>query len=265
MHANEPPSPAPDRPPLARALRGLDVDAVLGDPGRKQQLVTPMFDLVAPRYDEFTRRFSFGMDAGWKRALVARAAAAAPPGARVLDVACGTGDLALAMARARPDVTVTGVDASSRMLALAQARLAAAGMPNVSYSGGDLAGLALPSASVDVVLGGYAVRNAPDWRAAVRELARVLRAGGHLCTLDFYRPAPALWRGLFLGYLAVAGNAVGWWWHREPLAYGYIAHSIAHFASAEDFTRALEAAGFGPVVARRWLLGGVALHHAVRR
>ena len=238
---------------------------MLRDPSRKQQLVTPMFDLVAPRYDAFTRAFSFGMDARWKRALVARVAAAAPRGARVVDVACGTGDLAFALAAARPDLAITGVDASPGMLALATARRDARRLPNVQLIEGDLARLALPDASVDVVTGGYAVRNAPSWPAAIEELARVLRPGGLLCALDFFRPDPALWRALYLGYLSAAGRIVGWWWHREPMAYGYIARSILHFTSATGFSHALEAAGFRVERVDRRLLGGIALHEAVRR
>lgn len=241
------------------------MDALLRDPSRKQQLVTPMFDLVAPRYDAFTRRFSFGMDARWKRTLVARVAEAAPRGGRLVDVACGTGDLAFAVAAARPDLAIAGVDASPRMLALAAARRDALGLPNVQLIAGDLARLALPDASVDVVTGGYAVRNAPSWRAAIEELARVLRPGGLLGTLDFFRPDAALWRALYTGYLSAAGRIVGWWWHREPMAYGYIARSIHHFTSAAGFSRALEAAGFHVQRMDRRLLGGIALHTAVRR
>ena len=244
---------------------GGDVDAMLRDPTRKQQLVTPMFDLVAPRYDVFTRRFSFGMDARWKGDLVARVATEAPRGARLVDVACGTGDLAFALAAARPDLAITGVDASSRMLALASARREALGLPNVHLVEGDLARLALPDASVDVVTGGYAVRNAPSWTGAIGELARVLRPGGLLCTLDFFLPGPAVWRALFLGYLAAAGRVVGWWWHREPMAYGYIASSIRHFTTAADFSRALETDGLDVRRVDRRLLGGIALHTAVRR
>lgn len=244
---------------------GRDVEAMLRDPSRKQQLVTPMFDLVAPRYDAFTRRFSFGMDARWKRALVALVAAEAPRGARLVDVACGTGDLAFALAAGRPDLVVTGVDASPRMLALAAARRDALRLPNVELVEGDLARLAFPDASLDVITGGYAIRNAPSWPAAVAEARRVLRPGGLLCTLDFFRPESPLWRALYLGYLSAAGRVVGWWWHREPMAYGYIARSILHFTSATGFSRALKDAGFEVRRVDRRLLGGIALHIAVRR
>jgi demethylmenaquinone methyltransferase/2-methoxy-6-polyprenyl-1,4-benzoquinol methylase len=128
-----------------------------------------------------------------------------------------------------------------------------------------MARLDLPAASVDVVTVGYGLRNVPDYRAALAEIARVLRPGGRLHTLDFYRPGSALWRVLFLGYLSVAGNAVGWLWHREPIVYGYIARSIDHFTSWRSFADAREVAGFAGEAVRRKLLGGVALHRARRR
>jgi demethylmenaquinone methyltransferase/2-methoxy-6-polyprenyl-1,4-benzoquinol methylase len=242
-----------------------DVDAMLRDPGRKQQLVTPMFDLVATRYDDFTRLFSLGMDARWKRALVRRVAESAPVGGRVLDVACGTGDIAFALAAARPDLAVTAIDASGQMLSLARARRHALRVPNVELVAGDLARLALGDGGADVVTGGYAIRNAPSWRAALSELGRVLRPGGTLHTLDFFQPVFPPWRLAYLTYLALAGRMVGWWWHREPMAYGYIARSIAHFTSANGFARALERAGFRVTHVDRRLGGGIALHTAVRR
>ncbi len=245
-------------------LRHLDVEAHLRDPVIKQAFVTPMFDLIAPRYDDFTRRFSFGMDAGWKRALVSRAAREIPDGGRCLDVGCGTGDLALALARARPDVSVTGIDASARMLELAEGRRARAALPNVTFVAGDLARLGAPAASADAITAGYALRNTPSWRTSLGELARVARPGGLLFTLDFYRPEPPIWRFLFLRYLAAAGWVYGWLWHREPVAYGYIARSIAHHVTGTVFAEGLAEAAFRVVEERRWLGGGIVMHLATR-
>src|ERR1700682_44451 len=103
-------------------LRDLDLARHLADPAIKQRFVTPMFDLVAPRYDEFTRVFSFGMDRRWKRVLISALASHTAPGARMLGPACGAGALALAAAAAVPAAHVTGVDASARMIELARAR-----------------------------------------------------------------------------------------------------------------------------------------------
>ena len=249
--------------PIDRPLRELDVERHLGDPTLRQAYVTPMFDLIAPRYDAFTRVFSFGMDRGWKSELVAKARQSIAPNAFVADVATGTGDLAYALAAERPDLDVAAVDVSSRMLALARDRQAQS--PRVTISGGDLSALPFATGTVDGVTAGYALRNTPDWRASVVELARVLRPGGQLFTLDFYLPESGIWRSAFLGGLAAAGRAVGWWWHREPMAYGYIARSIAHFTTAGGFASHLEASGFRVIETRPKLGGGIVLHHAQRR
>jgi demethylmenaquinone methyltransferase/2-methoxy-6-polyprenyl-1,4-benzoquinol methylase len=119
-------------------------------------------------------------------------------------------------------------------------------------------------ASVDVVTAGYALRNVPDFRKALSEIARVLKPGGRLFTLDFYRPASPIWRRAFLAYLSAAGNAVGWLWHREPVVYGYIAHSVDHFVSIDAFNAALAETGFLVEHVHRKLLGGIAIHHARR-
>lgn len=235
----------------------------LRDPSLRQEWVTPMFDLIAPRYDDFTRAFSFGMDRRWKAALVDRAVSAVRQDALAIDVATGTGDLAFALGRARGDVAVVGLDVSARMLALAGSRGRLEG--TVSLAGGDLSRLPLRTSSVDAVTAGYALRNTPDWRGSVQELARVLRPGGHLLTLDFYLPAGTAWRAAFLGWLAAAGRLVGWWWHREPLAYGYIARSIELFTTAAGFSAELDAAGFAVLAVERRLGGGIAIHHARRR
>jgi ubiquinone/menaquinone biosynthesis methyltransferase len=246
-------------------LSDLDLTAHLRDPAIKQRFVTPMFDIIAPRYDDFTRRFSFGMDARWKREAIRRALAATPPDGTVLDVACGTGDLALAVAASRPRTRVTGVDASAKMIEAASDRVRGAGLPNVTLRVADLMALENADASVDVVTAGYALRNVPDWRGGLRELSRVLRPGGRLITLDFYRPRHPLWRRVFLAYLRAAGDVVGWLWHRNAVVYGYIAPSIDHFTSWQEFSAELASSGFTNIESRTYLSGGLAIHEATRR
>jgi demethylmenaquinone methyltransferase/2-methoxy-6-polyprenyl-1,4-benzoquinol methylase len=250
----------PDAPPPEEVLPRLDLERHLQDPAIKQRFVTPMFEVIAPRYDRFTRVFSYGMDAGWKRTLLTELATGLPPSARVLDLACGTGDLALGAAAA--GARVLGVDISRRMVrAAARRRRAASGGP-VWFAAGHMPTLALPDASVDAVTAGYALRNAPDLGVVLDEITRVLKPGGRLLTLDFYRPRNALWRRLFLGYLRLAGNVVGWLWHRQPVAYGYIAASIEHYVSWQDFCRALEQRGFTVERVHRRMRGGICIHVA---
>ncbi|MDA1082230.1 MAG: ubiquinone/menaquinone biosynthesis methyltransferase [Gemmatimonadetes bacterium] len=252
-------------------LRDLDLARHLADPALKPHFVTPMFDLVAPRYDDFTRVFSFGMDAHWKAELVRLVLQHSERCDSALDAACGTGDLALAVALARPNAAVTAIDASREMLAFARMRVEAATAQDsgvasrVSCQEGDLGALPAADASVDVVTAGYAFRNAAALAPAVAEAARVTRPGGVIAVLDFYRPAFGPWRLAFLSYLRAAGNVFGWWWHGEPVAYGYIAHSIQAHVSSDDFSELLERSGFDVLECRRFLLGGVAIHVARRR
>jgi demethylmenaquinone methyltransferase/2-methoxy-6-polyprenyl-1,4-benzoquinol methylase len=248
---------------LAR-FRAQDLDAAMADASRKQGVVTPMFDVIAPRYDAFTRLFSFGMDATWKVNLIDTVVARAPAARRAFDLACGTGDLGFALVARLPTVHVTGVDPSSEMLSIARTRIATSDAPRVSFHLSEMASLPAASSSVDVITAGYGFRNVSDLEAAVCECARVLRPGGILGSLDFFIPRHALWRALFLWYLRTSGNVVGWWWHRTPAIYGYIARSIAAFVTAEEFTILLQRHGFRVIETRRMLFGGIGLHVAVR-
>ena len=241
------------------ALKGLSLERHLSDPALKQPFVTPMFDIIASRYDEFTRLFSFGLDRRWKAQLLGELSPFVGAHTRALDLACGTGDLAFALAA--QGARVTGIDASPRMIDAAKVR--GAGAPSVDFVVGDMTALDVPDASVDIVTAGYALRNVPDYERALREIARVLRPGGRLLTLDFYRPENVVWRRALIAYLSAAGNFVGWLWHGEPVVYGYIAHSVDHFISATDFSSALSQQGFTIQRVYRRLLGGIAVHHAL--
>jgi ubiquinone/menaquinone biosynthesis methyltransferase len=242
------------------SLRGMSLERHLNDPALKQQFVTPMFDIIASRYDEFTRLFSFGLDRHWKTQLLSELESHVGPNTRALDLACGTGDLTFALAA--KGAQVTGLDASPRMIEAATQRSHASLSP--SFVVGDMTALEASDASVDVVTAGYALRNVPDVKQALREIARVLKPTGRLLTLDFYRPTNAVWRQVFLAYLSAAGNTVGWLWHREPVVYGYIARSVEHFVSIPEFNAALVETGFTVERVYSHLYGGIAVHHALR-
>ena len=256
-HEHQHPLPTP-------RLADLDLEAHLVDPALKQRFVTPMFDLIAPQYDRFTRVFSYNMDRRWKAELMGWMAGQLHAHANVLDLACGTGDLAFAAAERAPRGAILGIDASAAMIDIARTRAAHAGSAHVRFTVGDLSALDVPTASVDAITAGYALRNVPDYTRGIAEIARVLKPGGVVATLDFYRPRSALWRRLFLSYLSAAGNLIGWLWHREPVVYGYIARSIDHFVSWQEFSASLAAHGMRVERVRTKLLGGVALHFARR-
>lgn len=250
----------PDRP----RLRDLDAERHLRDPRIKQRYVTTMFDLIAPKYDRFTRWFSYGMDRWWKREMLDVVGAVAPPAPVILDIACGTGDLAEGAAAHRRRGVVIGVDPSRRMLEHGRQRIQRAGGV-VRFCLADMTLLPAADQSVDLVTVGYGLRNAPDFRVALGEIARVLKRDGRLVSLDFYQPENPVWGELYVWYLSTAGNVYGWLWHREPAAYGYIARSVRHFVTVSAFNRILEETGFAVERVRRKLLGGIGIHVARRK
>lgn len=268
------------QPPVTEpgSLEELDLEEHLANPEIRQRFVTRLFDEIAPKYDRFTRVFSLGMDAGWKRELLADIAELVPRGGTMLDLACGTGDLAVGAARAASGVRVTGLDASPRMIAEARERLVRGHVnarprnasvsddvaERVEFLVGDMMRLPVPDGTIDAVTVGYGLRNVPEPARAIAEIARALRPGGRVFVLDFYLPGSRLWRALFLWYLRAAGNLVGWLWHREPVVYGYIAPSIARYVTADELARMLARAGLVVERDRRKLFGGIALHTARR-
>jgi demethylmenaquinone methyltransferase/2-methoxy-6-polyprenyl-1,4-benzoquinol methylase len=242
-------------------LASMDIHVHLNDKVLKRKYVSTMFDVIAPGYDAFTRLFSFGRDRGWKELLVTEGAKRAAERPIIVDLACGTGDLGTQLARRADARLAVGFDFSAQMLTEANTRLrnADAGLMLVAC---DMLDLCLRDQSVDVVSIGYGLRNTVDVRLALRECARVIRPGGVFLNLDFYKPVGEVWRETFLWYLWNAGRLAGWLWHREPLAYGYLAPSIRRYLTMPEFETELTRAGFEIEWRASRLGGGIGLHVA---
>jgi demethylmenaquinone methyltransferase/2-methoxy-6-polyprenyl-1,4-benzoquinol methylase len=229
----------------------------------KRRYVRRLFATIADRYDFITRFLSYGQDRRWKARLITLAAL--QPGDRVLDLACGTGDIAFAAAaRARRAV---GLDITHRMLQLAAQRCGAGlnGPRTVALVTGDMLALPFGDARFDVVTTGYGLRNVPDLRQAMQEIRRVLSPGGRLLSLDFNRPENPLVRAVYLAYLTVVGSALGTVLHGDPDTYRYIPESIRQYPGAHGVARLLEAEGFEAVRVMPVLGGLMAIHIAQKR
>jgi demethylmenaquinone methyltransferase/2-methoxy-6-polyprenyl-1,4-benzoquinol methylase len=214
--------------------------------------VRTMFDRIAPVYDAMNRAMTLGLDRKWRRLT---AEAVVTPGARVLDACCGTGDLALADARAGG--RVTGVDFSGEMLARAERKA-----PEFDWVQADAAALPFPDASFDAVTVGFGIRNLADLEGGLRELARVLVPGGRLGCLEITRPRGILrpfFRLWFDGLVPVAGKVLP-----GGAAYSYLPASVRRFPGPEDLARAMEEAGFAGI-GWRLLGGGIVALHVGRR
>jgi demethylmenaquinone methyltransferase/2-methoxy-6-polyprenyl-1,4-benzoquinol methylase len=207
-----------------------------------------MFDRIAPVYDAMNRVMTAGLDVRWRRLT---AETAVRPGDRVLDAACGTGDLAIADLKAGAS-KVTGLDFSEQMLARARRKAP------LEWVQGDLLALPFADGTFDAATVGFGVRNVADLELALRELRRVLRPGGRLAILEItqprgvLRPFFSLW---FDRVVPVLGKVLP-----GGAAYTYLPASVKRFPGAEELARLLGECGFGEVRFR--LLGGtiVALH-----
>ena len=227
-------------------------------PEDKRRYVRRLFHTISGRYDLITRLLSFGLDQRWKARLVE--AVGVGPGTRALDLACGTGDIAIFMAMR--GATVTGLDITPSMLTLARAK------PDgraVRWIAADMTSLPLAGQSIDVITTGYGLRNVPDLPRALAEAHRVLREDGRLASLDFNRPDSHIVRGVYLTYLSVVGGALGWLLHRDTETYRYIPESIKRYPGATGVARMMERAGFDDVKVLPVLGGLMAIHLAAKR
>src|SRR2546421_10435767 len=207
-----------------------------------------MFDRVARRYDLATHLLSFGRAFFWRR----RAAEIVGKGnpACVLDLATGSGDLALALQRKISRAQIVGVDFSSAMLALARGK----GVRHLIAA--DAAQLPLAEQSFDAITVAFGLRNVRDWAAALREMRRVLTSAGRLLVLDFSRPPKPIFHFLYRFYLRRILPLASAIITREKKAYQYLGASIENFPSGPAMCDLIEASGFQNAIAEP-LTGGI--------
>ena len=190
--------------------------------------VNALFAAIARRYDLLNDVQSFGLHRRWKRRVIELAAV--QPGNRALDLCCGTGDLALALARRGADVS--GVDFSPAMLEIAEARRQRtfkSQISNLKFMPGDALQIPFPDASFDIVTVGYGLRNLTSWEKGLDEMHRVAKPGARLVVLDFGKPANALWRGIYFAHLKCSVPLLGWIFCGNADAYAYILESLKQY------------------------------------
>lgn len=216
-----------------------------------------MFDRIAPRYDLLNRILSGGLDQGWRRRLVRLVAA--PENARLLDLATGTADVAVALARAYGDSMVVGSDPSENMLAVGREKLHDLALSDrITLEVGDAQALSYPDASFDGVTMAFGIRNVPDRAKAVREMARVLRPGRRACILELGEPDNAFAR-LHVHHIVPRLGAL----LSGSNEYRYLQTSIEAFPRPEAFCDVMRAAGLAEVVFERLAFGAAHLYVGV--
>jgi demethylmenaquinone methyltransferase/2-methoxy-6-polyprenyl-1,4-benzoquinol methylase len=228
---------------------------------QRAEKVHELFATIARRYDLLNDIMSAGMHRLWKRRLVEmagreqRTESGEPK--QVLDLCCGTGDIALMFAR--DGACVTGVDFTDEMLQVAEVRGSAGDSPAKGIAGrdsragrprhlfwlrADALRLPFPDDSFDVVSIGYGLRNLADIEAGLHEVLRVLRPGGKLLSLDFGKPGSTLWRSVYFGYLRVVLPILGHIFCGDPDTHGYILASLQEYPAQQGIKSLMESCGY---------------------
>lgn len=217
--------------------------------------VRAMFDCIAPRYDLANHLLSGGIDFLW-RARAAGIVASWKP-RRVLDLASGSGDLALAIGRRIPEAEITAADFSEQMLAIARGK----GVRRTVVA--DALELPFPPNSFDCVTVAFGLRNMADWNRALREMQRVLAAAGHLLVLDFSLPRTP-WKGIYRAYLHHVLPRFASILTRQKHAYDYLGGSIEAFPSGAKMQQMIGSCGFEDVTAET-LSAGIATIYTAKK
>ncbi len=218
-----------------------------------------VFSEIAPRYDFISRALSFGRDAAWKRVLVSLLPDYESP--VCVDLACGTGDLTFLLAGKYPRGRVVGLDIAEPMLEIARHRNT---HPNVSFINQDMGTLDIVSESVDIVTGGYALRNAPDLGITIDEISRVLKPGGIAAFLDFSKPASNIPQQMEYWTLKTWTGMWGVLLHRNHEVYSYIAESLRRFPDRQRLRNIFGNKGFS-VIDSHLFFGGITELLVVRK
>ena len=249
------------------------------DPGQQRAAkVRDLFARIAPRYDLINDLQSFGLLRYWKRRVIQLARPR--PWERALDLCCGTGDLALALARG--GATVTGVDFSERMLAVAQVRTsrtqsqpgrALHHAPRITHCAASIAHYVRADAqripfldnSFDIVTVGYGLRNLANWETGVQEMHRVIKARGRFLVLDFGKPDNPLWRSLYFHYLRLFVPCLGRIFCGSAAAYSYILESLQHYPAQHTVAAKMRDLGLVNVQIVSLLGGVMSINHGEKR
>ncbi len=232
---------------------------------KSQQRIRRMFGAIAPRYDRMNRLMTFGLDRRWRNRTVC--SVPTDPAEPVLDVCCGTGDLALAWARRLgPDARVVGSDFTHPMLVRARekAGIGEGSSPRtgrVVYLGADTLKLPCPDDRFQVVSVAFGIRNVGDTVGGLAEMTRVCRPGGHVVVLETSVPRLPVVGGLFRFYFNHVVPLIGRWVAPDPdAAYSYLPASTAEFPQGESFAELMRSVGLEEIKIRRLTLGSVTLY-----
>ena len=222
--------------------------------GEKVEQIVEMFDNIAPEYDKFNYIASMNIDKIWRKRAISSLKPFAPR--KVLDIATGTGDLALLIDKLLKPESITGCDISEGMMQVAREKCRKRGVTNIAFEKEDCTAMSYPDESFDAVTSSFGIRNFQELDKALREMCRVLRKGGHLAILELSTPVKFPMKQLFPIYARYVMPILGRIFSKDAKAYKYLPNSIAAFPQGEVLQNAIKEAGFSKVEFHRYT-GGV--------
>ncbi|MBF0171069.1 MAG: bifunctional demethylmenaquinone methyltransferase/2-methoxy-6-polyprenyl-1,4-benzoquinol methylase UbiE [Nitrospinae bacterium] len=239
-------------------------DTPTAAPEAKAAAVNTMFTAIAPRYDLLNHLLSFGVDLWWRK-VGTEALGPLGPGQTALDLACGTGDFALQIARVNREANVVGADFVEPMVEIARHKGAAAGLAHrVRFEQGDAMGLRYADASFDGITCAFGVRNFGDLQKGLAEMARVITPGSRMVILEFTTPTNRLFGALYRFYFTKVLPFLGGLLSGRRSAYEYLPDSVYKFPDPPAFIRMLEEAGLTEVTFRPLTFGICGLYAGTR-
>ena len=220
----------------------------------KKEQVASMFDQIAFRYDFLNRLLSGGIDIYWRKKALKQLTSVQP--SLMLDVATGTGDVAIMANKYLKPKKIIGIDISEGMLELGKKKVAKLLLNNeIEFQLGDSEAIKFPDDTFDAVTVAFGVRNFEDLEKGLREMLRVLKPGGKLVVLEFSRPKQAAFKGLYNFYMKAVAPQAGRWLSKNKEAYQYLHSSVKAFPEGETFLHILQKVGFSETTFKSLSLG----------
>ncbi|MCD2422946.1 bifunctional demethylmenaquinone methyltransferase/2-methoxy-6-polyprenyl-1,4-benzoquinol methylase UbiE [Niabella pedocola] len=235
-----------------------------GSEKTKKEQVAEMFDRIAPRYDLTNRVLSGRTDVAWRKKAIGMLKKYRPQ--QVLDIATGTGDMALRAYKMLEPQQVTGVDISAQMLEVGRQKIAKEGLSDrITLELGDSENLQFPNNRFDAAMAAFGVRNFENLEKGLSEMYRVLKPGGQLLIIEFSRPKPGLFKGLYQLYMNVVAPQIAGLLKQNKEAYQYLNKSARAFPERKDFTDILQKVGFSNARYKALTLGICCIYTAEKR
>lgn len=230
--------------------------------GSKKEQVEKMFDNISGYYDFLNHFLSMGIDKGWRRKVVKMMAEKNP--SKIMDMATGTADLAIAQSVQFPHAEIVGLDLSSQMLAVGQKKLDKKNIKNVTLTQADSEKIPFADNTFDAISVAFGVRNFENLSLGISEMVRTLKPGGSLYILEFSKPKTFPFKQIFNAYFKYLLPLIGKLTSKDPRAYQYLYESVQLFPEGDAFQKVAEGAGLKEVKAISLTLGVASIYYGTK-